>query len=134
MPVIAEEAQYYGGSPNVGSHIGASIEGRQVPTSQWTFSSGDTSQYNESEYVFNPSATATTVAAVFYGADGQIVKLSYAVPARSVITVSANAVKGLTAEAHGSVWTAATGAKVVVDQVLLRKDGKAALADQGIPG
>ena len=134
VPVIAEEAQYYGGSPNVGSHIGASIEGRQVTASQWTFASGDTSVYTETEYLFNPSGTATTVGATFYGADSQVLKLNYAVPANSVVTVSANAAKGIHAEAHGSVWIAANGAKVVVDQVLMRKDGKAALADQGIPG
>jgi hypothetical protein len=133
-PVIAEEAQYYGGSPNVGSHTGASIEGRQVASGQWTFASGDTSQNNESEYIFNPSSVPTTVSATFYGADGQVVTASYAAPAQSVVTVSANAVKGLHSQAHGSVWSAAKNAKVVVVQVLLRKDGRAALADQGIPG
>jgi hypothetical protein len=118
----------------VGSHTGASIEGRQVAAAQWTFASGDTSVYSETEYIFNPSGTATTVAATFYGADGQVDSLSYAVPAYSVVSVSANAAKGLHSGAHGSVWSAAKGVKVVVDQVLLRKDGKAALADQGTPG
>lgn len=134
VAVVAEEAQYYGGSPNVGSHMGASIEGRQVAASQWTFASGDTSLYNENEYIFNPSATATTVTAAFYGADGQVLQASYAVPAYSIVTVAASSAKGLHSEAHGSVWTAAKNVKVVVDQVLLRKDGRAALADQGIPG
>jgi hypothetical protein len=133
-PVIAEEAQYYGGSPNVGSHTGTSIEGRQLAAAQWSFASGDTALFNESEYIFNPSKVATTVSATFYGADGQTVTLNFPVPAQSVVTVSANTAKGLKAEAHGSVWSAAKNVKVVVVQVLLRKDGRAALADQGIPG
>jgi len=58
VPVIAEEAQYFGGSPNVGSHTGTSIEGRQLAATQWSFASGDTSLYNENEYIFNPSKVA----------------------------------------------------------------------------
>jgi hypothetical protein len=134
MPVIAEEAQYYGGSPNVGSHTGASIEGRQLTAALWSFSSGDTSAFTETEYIMNPTSVATTISATFYGADGQVVTLSYPAPANSVVTVSANAAKGLHAEAHGSAWSSLNNVKVVVVQVLLRKDGRATLADQGIPG
>lgn len=134
VPVIAEEAQYYGGSPNVGSHTGASIEGRQVAASQWTFATGDTSQFTETEYIFNPTNISTTVSATFYGADGQMLTMNYPAPANSVVAVSANSATGLRPEAHGSVWTASNNVKVVVDQVLLRKDGQAALADQGVPG
>jgi hypothetical protein len=132
--VSAEEAQYYGGSPNIGSHSGANIEGRQFTASRWTFASGNTASYQESEYVLNPTVTPTKIGATFYGSDGQVVRVSYAVPANRVISISANAIKGLHAGAHGSVWAAAGSAKVVVVQVLRGKDGKSALADQGIPG
>jgi hypothetical protein len=132
--ITAEEAQYYGGSPNTGTHTGASIEGRQFTSTRWTFASGNTATYQESEYVLNPSATAAKIGATFYGVDGQVVSVTYAVPAQRVISIAANAVKGLHAEAHGSVWTTVGNANVVVVQVLRAKDGSSALADQGIPG
>jgi hypothetical protein len=134
MAFVAEEAQYYGGSPNQGSHAGASIEGRPAPATRWQFAAGNTASYQESEYVLNPNATPTVVTARFFGADGQVVTASYAAPPRRVITISANAVPGLHKKAHGSVWTTARGVKVVVVQVLRGNDGRSALADQGIPG
>jgi hypothetical protein len=133
VPVVAEEAEYFGGSPNIGSHAGASIEGRQFAASSWGFASGNTSTDQESEYILNPSSSATTVTATFYGADGQVVSVPYVVPAGQVVTVSANAVKGLHAGAHGSIWLSSNGVSVVVDQVLRGTDGRSALADQGVP-
>lgn len=134
LPVVAEEAQYFGGSPNRGSHAGASIEGRAAPATRWLFAAGDTARYREMEYVFNPNATPTTVTARFIGADGQVVTASYAAPPRRVITIWANAVPGLHRGVHGSVWTTAGSVKVVVAQMLLGAHGSPALADQGIPG
>ena len=130
--IVAEEAQYFGGSPNIDTHAGASIEGRVATNKRWSFAAGDTKGYQESEYVFNPSAKATSIVANFYGADGQALSVTYPVKARAVITISANALKRLHAGVHGSVWVST--APVVVVQVLRGKDGKAALADQGLPG
>ncbi len=132
--IVAEEAQYYGGSPNIGSHTGASIEGRQAAATRWSFASGNTVADQENEYILNPSSTPTVVVGTFFGADGQMVSASYAVPANTVVTVSANAVPGLHRGAHGSVWTTAKNVKVVVVQVLRGNDGRSALADQGVAG
>ena len=41
-PVVAEQAQYVGGSPNVGSHAGFALLGR-TPAMAWQFANGDTS-------------------------------------------------------------------------------------------
>ena len=134
VAIAAEEAQYYGGSPNQGSHPGAAIEGRQLTATRWSFASGDTGTYQESEYIFNPGTTAAQITAQFIGSNGQVTTASYTVGPKRVLTVSANAVKGLPVGVHGSVWTATNNEPVVITQVLLAAGGKAALADQGIPG
>lgn len=128
--ITAEEAQYVDGSPNVGAHAGAAIEGRPATARTWTFATGNTATYNESEYVFNPSRKATAVTVTFYGADRQVLSATYAVKPLTVISISANALKKLHAGAHGSVWTAK--APVVVTQVLIGKKDHTMLADQGV--
>jgi hypothetical protein len=134
VAIVAEEAQYFGGSPNTGSHPGASIEGRQSTATRWSFASGDTAHYKESEYILNPSSTSTTVVGRFLGADGQVLTASYQVKANAVISLSANAIPGLHKGTHGSIWTTTNDLPVVVVQVLRANDGRSALADQGIPG
>jgi hypothetical protein len=134
IPVVAEEAQYFQGSPNIGSHTGAALEGRGAPSNRWSFASGSTASTQEYEYVFNPSATATVITGTFMGADGQVVSASYPIPARTVATIAANSVPGLHKGMHGSVWTTKGNTGVVVVQVLRGSDGRSALADQGIPG
>ncbi|MGH2343711.1 MAG: hypothetical protein ACRDG4_00685, partial [Chloroflexota bacterium] len=134
LPVVAEEAQYFGGSPNVGTHVGADIEGNISPAGRWSFASGNTSADKEYEYVLNPGATATVVTGRFFGADGQSISASYPIPAHTVVTIAANAVPGLHKGAHGSVWTTKGNTGVVVVQVLRGTDGRSALATQGISG
>jgi hypothetical protein len=69
----------------------------------------------------------------FFGADGQSIAASYPVPAHTVVTIAANAVRGLHKGAHGSVWTTKGNTGVVVVQVLRGTNGRSALATQGIP-
>ncbi len=134
LPVVAEEAQYFGASPNVGSHPGADIEGNFAPSARWSFAAGNTAADQEYEYVLNPGSAATVLTGTFYGADGQVVSASYPVPAHTVVTISANAVPGLHKGVHGSVWTTKGNTGVVVVQVLRGADGRSALASQGVPG
>ena len=134
LGVVAEVAQYFGGSPNKGEHPGAAIEGRTATAGTWSFASGDTAQYQESEYLFNPGDKDATVIGTFIGADGQVVSASYQVKPHAVISVSANKAPGLPKGTHGSVWTVRAGPPVIVVQVLHSNDGRAALANQGIPG
>jgi hypothetical protein len=134
VAIAAEETQYYGGSPNQGSHPGAAIEGRQLTATRWSFASGDTGTYQESEYIFNPGTTAATITARFIQANGQVTTASYTVGPKGVLSVDANTIRGLPASIHGSVWTSTNNVPVVITQVLLAANGQAALADQGIPG
>jgi hypothetical protein len=134
LPIVAEEAQYIGGSPNVGQHAGASIEGRTITATRWTFAAGDTRSFQENEYVLNPSSKPTTLSVTFYGADGQVISASYLVKPRRVITIAANAVPGLHRGAHGSVWRSSGNVGVVVVEALQSPNGRTFRADQGIPG
>ncbi|MGH2410637.1 MAG: hypothetical protein ACRDGS_09745, partial [Chloroflexota bacterium] len=52
LPVVAEEAQYFQGSPNTGTHTGAALEGRGAASNRWSFASGNTASTNEFVYVF----------------------------------------------------------------------------------
>jgi hypothetical protein len=134
VAITAEEAQYYGGSPNQGSHPGTAIEGRQTTATRWSFASGDTMNYQESEYIFNPGSSTARVSASFIGSNAQVITATYSISPTSVLTVPANLLAGLPAGVHGSVWTSTNNVPFVITQTLLGNDGKSALADQGVAG
>jgi hypothetical protein len=132
QPIVAEEAQYFAGSPNQGDHAGIDFQGEPASAHSWSFASGDTKQYQESEYIFNPSPHQTaTVTATFYGADHQTLSQTYKVGPLGLLAVNANGIKGLHAGPHGSVWTST--AAIVVAQVLHGKTTTTALGGQGVP-
>jgi hypothetical protein len=62
VPVIAEEGQYFGGSPNVGLHMGSVVAGTPQPVDRWVFPGiSDTAFTNETWYVLNRGSAPASV-------------------------------------------------------------------------
>jgi hypothetical protein len=94
-PIMAESAQYYGGSPNIGNHPGVDFPGQTTPTSialltDLSTKSADGEGVNRDLYLYNPGAAAITVSATYYGTSGNTATASYTVPAGGIIDVDVN--------------------------------------------
>lgn len=88
VPVIAEEGQYFGGSPNIGLHMGSVLAGVPQPASQWAFPAVGGSRFNtQNWYVLNrTSGTADLAATVYPAQAGLPVVLHFHAPP-GVLTV-----------------------------------------------
>ena len=91
-PIEAELAQYYGGSPNVGSHAGVALPGATGAMSDAFLSDLSTQQIDGATvrrvlYVYNPYNTPIRVAATYIDSGGNTVPSAYAVPAGGVTTI-----------------------------------------------
>ena len=74
-PIEAEAAQYYGGSPNIGTHPGVAFPLQTAGSSSVVMSNLETSLLDgtalqRTVYLYNPGAAAVQVAATYYGGNG----------------------------------------------------------------
>jgi hypothetical protein len=68
VPVIAEEGQYFGGSPNVGDHMGSIVAGVPQAAGQWIFSGLSAPVLtNQSWYILNRGSTSASISVTLYG-------------------------------------------------------------------
>ena len=70
VPVVSEEAQYFAGSPNVGSHTGSVVQGVPQAATSWVFPliEGPTTRR---WYVLNSGSMAARITAEIYGPNAQ---------------------------------------------------------------
>lgn len=81
VPIVAEQAQYFGGSPNTGAHTG-SVEAGVPSAVQWAFAGSDAVGLNSSVwYVYNPGAADATLSGTLYGVDGKVTTVQRVAPA-----------------------------------------------------
>lgn len=116
VPVIAEEGQYFGGSPNTGTHMGSVLAGTAQPATQWTFPGGGSASFTgQSWYILNRgSASADLTATIYAPSLGQQAPIHFHALAGQLTVVtlpSAQALHGI-----GVSWTS-TG-PVVITKVL----------------
>lgn len=91
-PVEAEEAQYFGGSPNQGSHAGVAFALTPVGITSGVLSDLATTGLDGRSmrrmlYLYNPGGEAEQVAAIFYDRSGATARASYDVPAHGITSV-----------------------------------------------
>ncbi|HVC80590.1 MAG TPA: DUF5719 family protein [Chloroflexota bacterium] len=73
VPVIAEEGQYFGGSPNVGTHMGSVLAGVPQPAIQWSFPGVGGSRFTtQTWYVLNRSSGTADLTATVYPAQAGV--------------------------------------------------------------
>ncbi|HWE61679.1 MAG TPA: hypothetical protein VHB98_08210 [Chloroflexota bacterium] len=138
-PIEAESAQYFGGSPNSGTHPGVAFPalpaaGGDQFLSDISTQLPDGTPVTRTLYLYNPGATAVMVAATYFGASGNPVRATYTVPAGGIIVVPVNqAVSGqLAAGALGAELTVAGGSGVIASAVGVTGDGRSATEDMGV--
>jgi hypothetical protein len=91
-PIDAEEAQYFGGSPNVGSHAGVVFPASAVGIQSGYFSDlstglDDGTAVRRTVYLYNPGNTPERITLTYFGVSGQSTNAGYVVPAGGITAV-----------------------------------------------
>ena len=94
-PVVAESAQYYGGSPNSGSTPGVAFPAYSAALldgllSELSTTSATGAPISRQVFLYNPSGTPLQVAATYFGNGGTQKQGSYALPSGGIVVVNVN--------------------------------------------
>ncbi len=138
-PFVAEQPQYYGGSPNVGAHPGVAPSGapagnRSAAFPDLSLVNANGQQTQQTVFLYNPIATPITVTATYYGSTG-IKTVDYRVGPNAITTVNVNAdASGLTNGPLGATFiVSSTGAtdQFVATEIGATADGHSYTGNQG---
>jgi hypothetical protein len=138
-PFVAEKPQYYGGSPNAGTHPGvapsgapAGVKSAAFPDLSLTDPAGAAQQ--QTVFLYNPTTAPITVTATYYSTNGSK-SVAYAVAASSITTVNVNTdAAGLPAGALGAtfvVTSAGANDSFVATNIANSADGRSYTGTQG---
>ena len=108
VPVVGEEAQYFGGSPNLDSHGGSVVAGLEQPGQQWQFPGIEDDRYTSGGwYILNLGSTTAQLLATFFSASGVTYTAHYQAPPGQLTRVG---IETLPTIATGlvSAWTSST--------------------------
>ncbi len=115
VPVVGEEAQYFGGSPNLDSHTGSVVAGLAQPGQQWQFPGVDDNHYTGGGwYILNTGSITAQLAATFLGASGIAYTTHYQAPPGQLTRVGVETLPSV-ATGLSSAWT--SSAPVVMTQL-----------------
>ena len=94
-PIVAESAQYYGGSPNIGSTPGVAFPAYSAALldgllSELSTSSASGAPINRQVFLYNPNGAPLQITATYFGANGTLRQASYSVPAAGIAVVNVN--------------------------------------------
>lgn len=138
-PFVAEKPQYFGGSPNEGTHPGVAPSGTPsgiksvaFPDLSLTGSLGGPRQ--QTVFLYNPTASAVTVVGTYYSGNGSK-SVTYTLAPGSITTVNVNAdAASLPAGALGGIFTVtSTGANdsFVATNIANSADGRSYTGTEG---
>lgn len=131
VPVIGEEAQYFGGSPNIGKHTGSVLSGIQRPAAQWFFPGFGGSAFTaEGWYILNTGVTEARLTATLYSVQAQPVQVSFRAAPGRLTSVAVQSVSELQSGSP-SAWSSTV--PVVMVQVLHGPSGAIGTLLEGIP-
>ena len=141
-PIVAELAQYYGGSPNVGLHPGVIVPSYAGATTDAFISDLSTQQADgtavqRAAYIYNPTGAIETVAVTYFGTNGTTAQANYTVPAGGISTVNVNqdVQNTLAPGAIGAEYKLAAGStgSFIVSSIGKTVDNLSATEDFGVP-
>jgi len=94
-PIVAESAQYFGGSPNIGSTPGVAFPAYSAALldgllSELSTSSASGAPINRQVFLYNPNGAPLQMTATYFGANGTLRQASYSVPASGIAVVNVN--------------------------------------------
>lgn len=128
VPIVCEEAQYFGGSPNIGTHAGSVLSGSAQPSTAWTFAGFDTTPYtSEHWFVLNTNAAEASLTATFFATLARA--HFHALPGR-LTSISLANIRDMQGEGS-SVWSSDT--PVVVVQVVRGAPQSSGMIVSGVP-
>ena len=139
-PIAAESAQYFGGSPNVGSHPGVDYPAQgaaahTVFVPDLSTALADTTPVTRTVYLYNPGAASISVLAFYEGTGGPGAQATYTVPAGGIATVNVNHDAALPPGPIGGIFTVAGSNGALVASALgMTADGRSATENVGVPG
>jgi hypothetical protein len=121
VPIVVEQAQYFGGSPNSGTHSGSIITGPQKAAAEWYFTVSSTDRFTSCDwYVLNTGTKTATLKATTYDSSGTTITYARSAPAGRLTKLNlgnTNAVQGSTS----TVWN--SGVPLSIVAVLHSADG-----------
>ncbi len=138
-PFVAEKPEYFGGSPNQGTHPGvapsgapAGVKSAAFPDLGLTDAAGVARQ--QTVFLYNPTPAPITVAGTYYASNGSKT-VNYAVAANSIATVNVNADAGsLPAGSLGATFIVTSGRandQFVATNIANSADGRSYTGNQG---
>lgn len=138
-PIVAESAQYYGGSPNVGSTSGVAFPAYSAALldgllSELSTASASGASINRQVFLYNPNGTPLQITATYFGTGGMPKQASYAVPAAGIAVVNVNqAALGLPIGPLGAEFRVSGGSGGFVGYAVGRTtDGRSATEDVSV--
>jgi hypothetical protein len=139
-PIMAETAQYFGGSPNVGTHPGVALPALTSATARALLSAlatrqSDGTPVNQRLYLYDPYQAPIRVAVTFYSGKGATAQAVYQVQATGLTAIDLNqATRALPAGPVGARLTIQSGSGGFVATAVGRTaDGRSATEDVGVP-
>ncbi|MDB5056899.1 MAG: hypothetical protein JWO59_371 [Chloroflexi bacterium] len=121
VPIVVEQAQYFGGSPNTGSHSGSIITGPLKAAAGWNFTVSNTDRLTTGDwYVLNTGTKAAQLKATTYDSSGATVTYVRNAPAGRVTKLdlgNSNSAQGV----MSTVWS--SSAPISILAVLHTADG-----------
>jgi hypothetical protein len=120
VPIVAEQAQYFGGSPNVGNHSGSIVTGTLNPASEWYFTVSSTDRFTSTDwYVLNTSTKTAQLKASTYDSSGAIATYGRSAPPGRLTKLALGSFSG----AQGGMSTAwNSGVPVTIVAILHSAD------------
>jgi hypothetical protein len=135
-PILVENPQYFGGSPNVGRHPGIDLAGSPAGASAMDFADVSTTMaggtaVSTTLFVLNTSSTPLTVTATYYAASGTTLIVQHHVVRGGTVAISVNAdTASLTSDVLG-VQLRATGGSFVATRISNTTDHLSYVATTG---
>jgi hypothetical protein len=141
-PFVAESAQYFRGSPNIGVHAGIAFQGDVLPSSDVLFSDlstglADGSVVHQQMFLYNPSATPVQVVVGYFGVTGPGPESLATIQGGGITKVDVNKdIQGFTSigplGAEVQIAPESSGSFLAVS-VGTSSDGLSATEDSGVP-
>jgi hypothetical protein len=115
VPVVGEQAQYFGGSPNDGTHSGSIISGTSLPSRTSVFPGFSSKQFMSGDwYVLNTGTMAASLTAIQLDASGQATTFQRtALPGR--LTKISLAASNPSITDNSTIWTSDVPVSIVQD-------------------
>jgi hypothetical protein len=142
-PIMAESAQYYGGSPNSGRHPGVDYPALAQGSSDVFLSdlasllTDNVTAVNNTVFIHNPGGAGLQVTGTYFGGNGKTAQSTYTVPAGGIATIDPgqDASTAIPPGPLGAEYTVSGGTPgtIVVYAVGRTNDNLSATEDVGMP-